>query len=59
MDKLIQVIWFVLVGWWLGPLWFVGSLFFMATLVLFPLGVYTISKTWTVMTLEDRAESDD
>lgn len=49
---LIRIIWLTLIGWWLGPLWFLGSLLIMCTIILFPLGAYTMSKTWTVMTLK-------
>ena len=37
---LIRIVWFVLVGWWLGILWFVGSIALMASLVFFPFGLY-------------------
>lgn len=44
--------WFLVVGWWLGPLWFVASLLLMMSILFFPLGAYTMSKTWAVTTLK-------
>jgi uncharacterized membrane protein YccF (DUF307 family) len=51
-NKYARVIWFVLVGWWLGPLWVISALLIMLTVVGFPLGVYMLLKTWEVMTLK-------
>jgi len=54
MNILIRLTWFVLVGWWLGSLWFIGSVLLMMTIIMFPFGAYTASKTWTVMTLKSK-----
>jgi len=51
-SGLVRVLWFVLVGWWLGPLWFLLCLLAMGSLVLFPVGAYAVTKTWAVMTLK-------
>lgn len=51
-SGLVRVLWFLIVGWWLGPLWFLLSLLAMASIVLFPLGAYAAAKTWQVMTLK-------
>jgi uncharacterized membrane protein YccF (DUF307 family) len=68
MGLLIRGLWFVFVGWWLGPLWFLLSLLLMVSIIFFPIGAYTITKTWAVMTLktnpqkvvvEARAQTDD
>ena len=50
-STLIRTVWFLLIGWWLGPLWFVLSLLTMGTIVLFPVGAYAATKTFQVMTL--------
>jgi uncharacterized membrane protein YccF (DUF307 family) len=52
MGAIARIIWFVLIGWWLGPLWFGLSLLLMATIILFPIGAYTATKTWQVMTFK-------
>ena len=51
-SALVRAIWFLFIGWWLGPLWFVLSLLTMGTIVLFPVGAYAATKTWQVMTLK-------
>ena len=48
-----RIIWFILVGWWLGLFWFVGSVLLIVTIVFAPFGIYTITKTWKVMTLKE------
>jgi len=50
-STLARVLWFVFIGWWLGPLWFLMCLATMFTVVLFPVGAYAITKTWQVMVL--------
>ena len=51
-STLVRAVWFLFIGWWLGPLWFVLSLLTMGTIVLFPVGAYAATKTWQVMTLK-------
>jgi hypothetical protein len=51
-STVVRVLWFIFVGWWLGLIWIGISLALMATVVLFPFGVYMISKTWEIMVLE-------
>jgi len=50
-STLARVLWFTVIGWWLGPLWFLLSVATMGTIVLFPVGAYAATKTWQVMTL--------
>lgn len=52
-NPLVRVIWFILVGWWLGLIWFTLSIALMFTIIFFPIGAYTATKTWKVMTLSD------
>jgi uncharacterized membrane protein YccF (DUF307 family) len=52
MGTLLRATWFVFIGWWLGIVWFLLSLMLMLSIVFFPIGVYTITKTYHVMTLK-------
>jgi len=52
MGTLLRLTWFLIIGWWLGILWFVLSLMLMGSIVFFPIGVYSITKTYHVMTLK-------
>jgi uncharacterized membrane protein YccF (DUF307 family) len=52
MGALVRVAWFLLVGWWLGPLWFILSVILMGSIIFFPIGAYAASKTWTIMTFK-------
>jgi uncharacterized membrane protein YccF (DUF307 family) len=56
MGLLIRGIWFLFIGVWLGPLWFVLSLLLMLSVIFFPIGAYTMSKTWAVMTLKRKPQ---
>lgn len=51
VNVLVRLLWFVLIGWWLGALWFAASLVLMLSVVFFPIGAYAATKTWNVMTL--------
>lgn len=52
-----RIIWFCLVGWWLGLFWICSALLIMCTIVGFPIGVYMIIKTWEVMTLKSNPKT--
>lgn len=52
MGALVRAIWFVFVGWWLGPLWLFCSILLMGSIIFFPIGAYAAAKTWHVMTLK-------
>lgn len=52
MGALVRTIWFVFIGWWLGPLWLLGSILLMCSIVFFPFGAYAAAKTWQITTLK-------
>jgi uncharacterized membrane protein YccF (DUF307 family) len=52
MSAIVRVLWFLVIGWWLGPLWFVLSMALMLSVIFFPIGAYTATKTWHVMTFK-------
>ena len=52
MGALLRVLWFIIIGWWFGIIWFTLSLALMISVIFFPIGAYTASKTWAVMTLK-------
>jgi len=51
MNAVVRIIWFFFIGWWLGFLWFFLSLLLCFTIIFLPIGVYSLTKTWNVMTL--------
>ena len=53
MNFLIRLLWFGVIGWWLGLVWFILSLSLMITIIFLPLGAYTMIKTWKIMTLSE------
>jgi uncharacterized membrane protein YccF (DUF307 family) len=52
---LIQIVWFALVGWWLGLLWIAVAWLFMVTILGAPLGVLMLNKLPRVIALRDEA----
>lgn len=50
-HPLIRVVWFLLIGWWIGIIWFCISLLTMLTGIGFLPGALSISKTWKIMFL--------
>jgi uncharacterized membrane protein YccF (DUF307 family) len=52
MGGFLRAVWFLFVGWWLGAIWFLLSVLLMGSIIFFPIGAYSASKTWHVMTLK-------
>lgn len=52
-GTILRVLWFCLIGWWLGPLWLLASVALMLSILFFPLGAYTATKTWRITTLKE------
>lgn len=50
---LIQLIWFALVGWWLGLIWIAVAWLFMVTILGAPLGVMMLDKLPRVIALRE------
>jgi uncharacterized membrane protein YccF (DUF307 family) len=48
---LVQLIWFLCIGWWAGQLWILGAWFFMLTVIGIPLGVKMINRLPYVIAL--------
>jgi len=46
-----RALWFVFIGWWAGLLWFTVNMGLIFTIVLAPIGLVGIFKTWEIMTL--------
>ena len=47
----IQLLWFVVVGWWLGLFWTAGAWFFLNTYIGIPIGVIMLNYVPQVMAL--------
>ena len=50
---LIQLLWFVVIGWWLGMLWIAVAWLFMVTIIGAPLGVMMLDKLPRVIAMRD------
>ncbi len=50
---LLQLLWFLVIGWWLGLLWIAVAWLFMVTIVGAPLGVMMLDKLPRVISLRD------
>jgi uncharacterized membrane protein YccF (DUF307 family) len=48
---LIQLLWFIFIGWWAGFFWLLGAWLLMATVVGIPLGIMMINQIPRVMAL--------
>lgn len=51
VDFLLRVVYFLLVGWWLGYLWALLGYIFCFTLFLIPIGVMMLNRLPTILTL--------
>ncbi|PSP61204.1 hypothetical protein BRC77_13735 [Halobacteriales archaeon QH_8_64_26] len=47
----IRIIWFLLIGWWLGPLWAIIALLCMVSIIGTPLGAWMLATTGYVTAL--------
>lgn len=54
---LVQLVWFLLVGWWLGQLWMVVAWFLMATVVGIPLAIPMLNRIPQIIALRGPEES--
>ena len=52
-STLIRALWFIFVGWWLAIIWIMISLILCLTLIGLPVGLWMLSKTWKIATLEE------
>lgn len=52
---LIQLLWFVFIGWWAGQIWIAVAWLLMVTIVGIPLGVMMMNKVPQVIALRDQA----
>lgn len=50
---LVQIIWFVLIGWWLGGIAVSVAYFFFATIIGIPVGIWLLNKLPYVLALRD------
>ena len=53
---LVQLVWFALVGWWLGQAWVTVAWFFAATIIGMPLAVIMLNRVPEVMALRGETE---
>jgi len=53
---LVQLVWFALVGWWLGQAWVAVAWFFAATIIGMPLAVIMLNRVPEVMALRGETE---
>ena len=51
---LVRVIWFILVGWWLGAIFIIAGYLFTGLLVTIPLGWWFLNRIGRAMTLMPR-----
>jgi uncharacterized membrane protein YccF (DUF307 family) len=44
-GTIARILWFLVVGWWLGPIWAITGLLLMATVIGAPLGAWFLATT--------------
>lgn len=54
---LIQLLWFVFIGWWFGQLWITVAWLLMLTIVGIPLGIKMMNKVPQVIALRGESEA--
>jgi len=53
MNVVIRIVWFVLVGWWVGLLWFSVAIVACLTAIWYNVGLFMAVNTWRVMTRKE------
>lgn len=54
---LIQLLWFVLIGWWVGQIWVAVAWFLNATIIGIPLGILMLNKVPLILALRPETEA--
>ena len=51
LPLMVRVIWFLLVGWWLGAIWMAAAWLVSLPIITLPLGIWMMDRIGGVMTL--------
>jgi uncharacterized membrane protein YccF (DUF307 family) len=53
---LIQLLWFVFIGWWVGQFWVIAAWLFMVSIIGLPIGLWMLHRVPMVLALRDPSE---